>query len=168
MLITDLEFIKCKTEEDQDENWEFRSFLKRLDWSDKRLDGCVHEIARDVTDQIDCAACRNCCRVTQTELYEDEVARIARHLELSVDEFRTRYIGQSDYGETVIKDTPCPFLNGNLCTIQEHRPKNCREYPYLDKKDFRHRSIAFVENAADCPIVFNTLKILKKELRRRW
>ena len=167
MLITDLDTIKRKAEEANDENWEFRAFLKgELEWDGDVLDAYVYKIAREVSDQIDCTACGNCCRITGTGVNGDEIAGLARHMRMSTSAFKKRYVGTDDCGDVIIKETPCPFLEGNLCRIYDDRPRNCREYPYLLKEGFRQRLIGVVYNASDCPIVFNTYEILKKRFRQ--
>ena len=82
-----------------------------------------------------------------------ELARLARRLGVNNEECKTR-----------MKQIPCPFLDGNLCTIYDDRPKDCRDFPHLHKRDMRSRSIALIENAELCPIVFNTLQRLKMRL----
>ena len=56
----DLKYIARMGEKKDDENWDFRNFLKRLDMGGEILDGIVHQITADVTDQIDCTKCGNC------------------------------------------------------------------------------------------------------------
>ena len=137
-----------------EENCRLRTFLKfHLDWSDRKLDSLVHEVARSVAAEIDCTQCANCCRAMSLTVGGKELARLARRLGVSNEECKTR-----------MKQIPCPFLDGNLCTIYEERPKECRDFPHLHKSDMRSRSIALVENAERCPIVFNTLQRLKTRL----
>ena len=55
---TDLIKIKNISEEREDENWHFRTFLKGYDI--KHLDSIVHELSKHVSEAIDCTACGNC------------------------------------------------------------------------------------------------------------
>jgi len=48
--------------------WRFRSFLKGYDAEVEKIDATVHEIYREVSAQIDCTACANCCRVVSPVL----------------------------------------------------------------------------------------------------
>ena len=118
-----------------------------------------------VPSQVDCTTCANCCRTMGMTVDSEDVARLAGRLGLSMDEFEVRYVS-IEHGEKLITQTPCPFLNGYLCSVYEDRPKDCREFPYLDKEDIRSRPIGLIKNAADCPIVFNTLETLKRRLGR--
>ena len=46
--------------ERDEENWEFRAFLKQYDMAPKEIDAIVHRITDEVTSQIDCIKCANC------------------------------------------------------------------------------------------------------------
>jgi hypothetical protein len=69
----DLEYIKEMAKERDEENWEFRAFLKQLDMAPKEIDAIVHRIADEVTSQIDCTKCANCCKQIRPILDKDDV-----------------------------------------------------------------------------------------------
>lgn len=163
-IIIDLREIERLSEISAKQNSEFRTFLKhRLDWDGERLDSVVHEILREVTAEIDCTKCANCCLEMGISVEADEIERMARHMGLSPDEFESRYVVvDPDWGEKIIAESPCMFLDKKLCTIYEDRPAVCREFPHLHKPDFRSRLFSVVNNAASCPIVFNVLEELKQ------
>jgi len=170
-LITDLDTIERLADERAEENRKFRYFLKAiLEWDDEKLDALVHALAREVTRAVDCTACANCCRVMGIGVIEADIQRLARRFGLTPQEFEERYVAPAPYGEKVIKETPCPFLRGNLCSIYEDRPADCAEFPHLLKPDFRGRTLGVLSNASFCPIVFNTLEQLKSHFRtgRMW
>jgi Fe-S-cluster containining protein len=159
---TDLEEIKRITERDLDDNYQFRHFLKAsLRWSDGRLDEVVHEIVADVSAEIDCTACSNCCICMSATVGPTDIKRLAKRLEMPGQDFISRYCIENEFGEHRISQMPCPFLNECVCTVYEDRPKNCREFPHLHKKDVRCRSIGLIQNAEICPIAFNVLEELK-------
>ena len=56
----DLKIIESVAREKDDENWEFRSFLKQHDYGIDKLDAIVHRITDEVSAQIDCTQCGNC------------------------------------------------------------------------------------------------------------
>mgnify|MGYP006284957437 CR=1 FL=1 len=62
MWINDPQRIKKLAQEKEDENWEFRVFLKRIDMRSEELDALVHGLYRDISSRIDCLECGNCCR----------------------------------------------------------------------------------------------------------
>jgi Fe-S-cluster containining protein len=160
-LITDPSDVERLAEERSDENWGFRTFLKGLDWPDRRLDAVVHEISADVTARIDCTACANCCKVLGCALVDGEIERLARLLQIDKVEFGERYVTVDGNGNKAINAQPCPLLAGNLCSVYEDRPEDCQGYPHLHKPGFRRRLFGVMQNASVCPIVYNTLERLK-------
>jgi hypothetical protein len=57
----------------------------------------------------------------------------------------------------------CIFLDGNLCTIYDARPKTCRDFPHVALEDHSLGSgvSSFARWAAICPIIFNALESYK-------
>ena len=164
-IVTDLEYIKEKALEREKENWEFRALLKELDMAPKEIDAIVHEINDEVTSQIDCTQCANCCKQIRPVLDKDDVSKFAFGLGNEVSEFRERYLSQdTDNATKFVFELPCPFLANNKCSNYDCRPKDCRSYPHLHKKDFTSRLWGIIENYGICPIVFNVYEQLKTEL----
>ena len=163
---TDLKRIAQLGEERDDENWEFRTFLKCLDMSGEELDAVVHQITAEVTSQIDCTKCANCCKQISPLLDQEDISVFAQGLKMPVSEFEKRYLSPSENDPSKYKFTelPCPFLQGERCTNYEHRPKDCRSYPHLHKSRFISRLWGVVDNYSICPIVFNVYERLKAEL----
>jgi hypothetical protein len=70
--------------------------------------------------EIDCLQCANCCKTTPALVTNEDINRIAKHLQLSSKEFITKYVIKDDDGDTILHKTPCTFLgNDNKCTIYE-------------------------------------------------
>ena len=159
-----------------DENWDFRVWLKEHSPDDAELNNVVQELTKEIWSQIDCTECANCCRTTLTCVVPDEFAPLARALGLSIEDLKVQVLRmEDDVGEMGearwVLPSPCPLLDGNLCRIYDERPQQCRDYPNLHT-DFRSHSISRFTNAETCPIVFNVIEALKVELRwpglRRW
>jgi hypothetical protein len=132
--------------------------------SDSTLDGIVKDITDDVWSQIDCLKCANCCKVLQPSVDAADIKRLAKRLGITPKQFEERYVAPEpdEFGDTVLKTMPCVFLGQeNKCTVYEDRPKACRDYPYLYKKDFRTRTMSMISNTEVCPIVFNVWQRLK-------
>ena len=55
-----------------------------------------------------------------------------------------------------------PFLKDNCCAVYEHRPANCRDYPYVHKPVFTARTFSMIGRLSECPIVFEVWEELKK------
>jgi hypothetical protein len=165
-IITDLEYISELAEKRAEENWEFRSFLKQVDLSRQELDAIVHQKVDEVTEQIDCTKCANCCKQIRPVLEKDDVERFALGLQISVVEVKEKYLKSEDEQTSryQFNALPCPFLENNLCSNYDHRPEVCRSFPHLHKEDFVSRLWRVVENYEICPIVFNVYERLKMEL----
>ena len=162
---TNIQKIQQLAQEREEANWAFRCFLKGSDLSNRLIDRTVHDLYRQVSQEIDCTRCANCCKTMQPILTRADVGRLAGHLELSVKEFRSRFLAVDPEGNgSIFRDDPCPFLQENLCTVYDSRPGNCRSYPHLHKRDFLSRTRAAFSNCSVCPIVFNVYEQLKREL----
>jgi hypothetical protein len=165
----DLEKIKLVGKQKENENWKFRSFLKGLDIEAEELDEIVHQINNEVSSQIDCTKCANCCKVFNPALDAEDVAKLSSSMNMRTDDFKTAYLVESKdeidcYNFNIV---PCPFLKGNECINYVNRPKVCESYPHLHKEEFWTRLMGVIQNYSICPIVFNVYERLKKELWRR-
>ena len=166
---TDIDRIKKLSEEKEDENWEFRTFLKMGEVSSKKVDSTVHRLYKEISSQIDCEACGNCCKEILPILNQKDMGRLSRGMEISVDQLKEQYlIEDEERGKYSFNKTPCPFLENNLCAQYAHRPGECVSYPHLQKKDFIFKTIGMIGNCSVCPIVFNVYEGLKRELWHMW
>ena len=164
---TDLKKIKQLGEKRDRENWEFRSFLKFVDLEPEELDSMVHEIYQDVSSQIDCTKCANCCKEMKPILKQQDIKRFSSGIDIPVKELKDKHIEKGEEpNEFYFNVKPCPFLKENLCTNYNFRPEDCRSFPHLDKGEFTSRLWTVVENYSICPIVFNVYEILKNKLWR--
>jgi Fe-S-cluster containining protein len=162
----DLEYIQEMGEARDDENWAFRTFLKGSPIGSEELDTIVHEIAADVTDQIDCIQCANCCKRISPTLDEEDISTFSLGLGMPITEFQEQYLTAKGDVSAVreFRAQPCSFLEDNRCSNYECRPKDCRSYPHLQKVGFSSRLIDIINNYAICPIVFNVYEQLKIEI----
>jgi Fe-S-cluster containining protein len=164
---TNLISIKMLSRKKERENWEFRTFLKG-ECTAKRLDSVVHRLYREITAEIDCTACANCCRKITPVLDQEDIEEFAQGLRISPKELIDQYMVKDEKGFS-FSQTPCPFLHEKRCTNYGTRPKDCQSFPHLHKDDMIGRLMGVVENYGICPIVFNVYEGLKRELwsRRR-
>ena len=160
---TDLIKIQNISKEREDENWNFRTFLKAYDIKD--LDSIVHELFKQVSEVMDCTSCGNCCKVMQPILKKKDIKKMAKSLNFTPNQFITKYAIKGEDGESKLNQLPCPFLKDNKCTQYDSRPVVCASYPHLHKEDFVFRLIGVVDNYSICPIVFNVYEALKSRLK---
>ncbi len=160
-IITDREIIKDNAEIKEEENGNFRIFLKGMD-SDE-LDKIVHPIAENITNQIDCTTCAACCKSLMINVTEEETILVAEHLKVSENLFKEKYVEKSSEGEMIINAIPCHFLEDTKCGIYENRFSDCREFPHLHKNNFNRRLFSTIMNYEICPIIYNTIEALKIE-----
>jgi uncharacterized protein len=152
----DLSRIQQLSQERDDENWEFRSWLKQYAPND--IDGLVKTLSQKYFALIDCTQCANCCRSLQVEFNKSELRDIAKTLGQSIEAFQKQSMSDG------MVNPPCPMLNGKLCSIYETRPDVCRSFPHLEQPHFTSRLIGVIDNVAICPIAFNAFEDLKVNL----
>jgi Fe-S-cluster containining protein len=90
--------------------------------------------------QFGCTGCGACCRRKgYVWLCNLDIARMANHFSLSIEEFRSRYTqeiaieGQDRPGVCLVKAPHgCVFLDDatNKCTVHAARPTQCRIFPF--------------------------------------
>jgi Fe-S-cluster containining protein len=165
-ITTDLTYIRTMAKKRENENWQFRTFLKGLDMSSRDIDAIVHRINEEVTSKIDCTECANCCKEIYMSMDQTEIIDFADGLNISVEQLVTQHFvkNEEEPFKMKIAELPCPFLKNNKCTNYNHRPKECRSYPHLHKNDFIFRLFGVISNYGRCPIVFNVFEQLKEEL----
>ncbi|HOZ46128.1 MAG TPA: YkgJ family cysteine cluster protein [Candidatus Hydrogenedentes bacterium] len=163
---TDLKKVRRLAEKRDEENWRFRTFLKQYDGND--LDERVHRLLAEVSAQIDCTACGNCCAALGTELSDADIKRLSEGLDMTPEAFCEKYTEKDEGSGVVMLGQPCPFLKDKRCTVYPRRPDDCRHYPYLQREGFVSRLMGVVSNYAVCPIVFNVYERLKDDLWPPW
>jgi Fe-S-cluster containining protein len=152
----DLSRIQQLSQERDDENWEFRSWLKQ--YAPVDIDALVKTLSQKYFALIDCTQCANCCRSLHIEFKKSELCAIAKTLGQSIEAFQKQFMSEGEV------NPPCPMLHGKLCSIYENRPDVCRSFPHLEQPDFTCRLIGVIDNVAICPIAFNAFEELKAKL----
>lgn len=143
------------------ENIFFKKYLRNF--SSAEVDEKIHLLNENISTQIDCTACANCCKQLEPGLETGEIETLAAQKQLPAGIFREHYVA-FDGEAQFLKTKPCMFLDQCRCSIYAHRPAACAAYPHLDGKDMKYKR-ALWSNYAICPIVFNVVEELKKELR---
>ena len=159
---------KDHAERRAEKNYRFLRSLKHRNYGFEP-DELAGELHQQVFQVVDCTRCANCCKSMTVLLTEADVERIARRLDLSVEEFTLRYL-EPDHEETSLlkmRQQPCPLLgDDNRCTVYEVRPAVCREYPHTDKEEFTSRTMLHASNAIECPAVFWIIEQMRHQAGR--
>lgn len=163
--ITDLVYIQRDSAAKDQENLDFRNFVKiDSDLSDRRLNAVLQETTEQVWSSIDCRTCANCCKTRQPVFSRSEAQHIATDLGMTLEDLVAHYLtSDADAGKYITRQCPCPFLEDNLCSIYAVRPAVCKNYPHLHR-NLRSRLWQLLDNASICPIVYNVLENLKTRL----
>ncbi|MEQ8574383.1 MAG: YkgJ family cysteine cluster protein, partial [Fulvivirga sp.] len=105
----------------------------------------------------------NCCKTTSPIFKDRDIDRLAAHLKMKPGDFIEQYLhldGENDY---VLNVAPCPFLmDDNTCSVYEHRPRACREYPHTDRKKMAGILSLTYKNTMVCPAVLEIVERMKK------
>ncbi|MDR1974403.1 MAG: YkgJ family cysteine cluster protein [Bacteroidales bacterium] len=163
---TDLGKIEALADIREDENIRFRTFLKGKNSED--VDEIVHRLHSEITREIDCTQCGNCCIELNPEVHSDDIERYAKLDGISTEEYKNQFCEKDEFEDNIcFKNRPCRYLKGKECSIYEIRPQNCRMYPYTQEDRFISRLWQMLSCYSMCPIVFNLMEELKDEMRFR-
>jgi hypothetical protein len=163
-MLTDLVQIRRLGQQKRDENSRFRAYLRNHRHSDRRL----RRFGEDIEAQIDCTTCANCCRVSEVEITDRDIDKLAKFLGMSREEFLSDSTQRDEAGHLILRKTEagCVFLKDNLCTVYEARPHNCANFPHLVRGtgSIASRMWRLVERAEYCPIVYNWMEKVKDDI----
>ena len=112
--------------------------------------------------RFECTRCGNCCSGTpgSVRVNDAEIAKLAEHLELAIDEFReiyTRPLRKGDVSLREKRNGECVFYRSDGavegttmgCSVYRDRPRQCRTWPFW--KGVVHSAERWAEEAGDCP-----------------
>jgi Fe-S-cluster containining protein len=161
-IITALPAIADHAVNHQLENDSFIQFLKNHE-SDA-IDKAVHRLNDTIAPRIDCTTCGNCCKTLMIVVEEEEAEVLSSHLHISRTDFDYQYVEKGSNGMMLVNTIPCTFLSNNKCTVYEHRFAGCKEFPALHLSQVKQRLFTLFMHYDRCPIIFNVIENLKKEL----
>jgi Fe-S-cluster containining protein len=162
---TDLDKIQELAKEKKAENEAFREHLKYSIISPEELDAIVHRLDAYVSSKIDCRQCANCCRELAAALGREDIARLVQAEGITPEQFEQKFLDKTaEPDRFLVRQKPCPFLDGKRCRHYRVRPESCADFPFLHKPDFVTRSMMALWNLPYCPIVYNVYELLKAEV----
>jgi len=82
----------------------------------------------EAVEQFKCRRCGDCCKTCDTELTDDDIIRLCKHLDIKFDEFYDHFMNHIHINNYLL--SPCPFLNDEGCEVYDVRPGICRAYPF--------------------------------------
>jgi uncharacterized protein len=144
----------------------FRIFLTKLGKNPPRkLDAMAEEIDKEVWKEVDCLTCANCCKTMSPTFTKEDLIRISAHLNMTVDEFKKKYLYLDKIGDWMNVKQPCQFLDmkTNMCSIYSVRPLDCAGFPHLTRKKMKDYVHVHHQNVTYCPA---TYKMVEKMMAR--
>lgn len=152
--------IKHKATKLKPENKRFFEKLKKN--PPKDLDRQFQELHDEAFERIDCLTCANCCKTTGPLFRQKDIERLSSHLKLRPAQFVDQYLHLDEDNDYVLNTLPCPFLGSdNYCSVYDHRPNACREYPHTNQRKMHTIFKETLNNTAICPAVFEIVEKLK-------
>lgn len=138
-------------------------FTKLRKTQPKNLDYTIQGIHEEVFSEMDCLTCANCCKTTSPIFYQKDIERLSKLFRVKPSNFIQQYLHVDEDNDYVLNTAPCPFLGeDNYCSVYEHRPTACREYPHTDRKRFYQVLDITLRNTSVCPAAFAIVEKLKK------
>lgn len=149
-------------------NWEKKSIERQKLYKNYLHRAKKNEVLKELPalheeafSKVDCLQCANCCKNYSPRFKTPDIKRISKHLQLRESDFIATYLKVDDEGDFVANVLPCPFLGtDNYCTIYEHRPSDCRRFPYTNEDVFIKRQALTLKNSTFCPITYFVLEKL--------
>ena len=149
-------------------NSKFRVWLKmHVDPED--LDKQFHTLHNELFENYDCSQCRNCCKEYPGTFKENELDKVSKHLDMTIEDFKKKYIkDEKENGSYVTKNIPCDFLmeNGD-CMLGKSKPISCIQYPFTNQPDRMFSLYSFLQATFVCPVAYEICERLKEHYNFR-
>lgn len=97
-----------------------------------------------------CSGCGACCRIEgHVWVGEDDIRRLAEHLDLTLEEFGRRYLRRVGRRYSLVEKAnhDCVFWDEG-CSVYPARPPQCRTFPFW--KECIESPEAWAETGAEC------------------
>ena len=108
----------------------------------------------------------NCCKTTGPLFTRADIDRIAKHLKIKSAQFVSQYLKIDEDNDYVLQQVPCAFLGAdNYCSIYDHRPKACSEFPHTNRKKFHQITALTQKNIPICPAAYKVVEAMKIKIK---
>ena len=97
-MITDLVQIRRQGEHKREENLRFRKWMKSHAFVERQF----RKAAQEVEEAIDCRQCAECCRVTEVQIVDRDIAKLSRFLGISEREFMEKHTALDADGAAIL------------------------------------------------------------------
>ena len=156
--------IQVEAKNKEDENYEFRSFLK-MNADEEELDQQFRRLHEELFADYDCSQCRNCCKMYKGSIPKEDIERDAQYLGITAEQFIDFFLEKEESEASYsTKHKPCDFLQKDgACKLGECRPDSCKKYPYTNQPERLHSLLGMLDIVEICPVAFEIFERLKKE-----
>ncbi len=140
----------------------FKRYLGKVEKNPpKTLYKTMAALDKEVWQEVDCLSCANCCKKMTPTFTEKDVARAAKHLQMTPDDFKQKWLQYSKKEDewTNVKQ-PCQFLDlkTNKCDIYAVRPADCSGFPHFTKKQPVLYLHVHQQNIQYCPATYKMVE----------
>lgn len=145
----------------------FRRYLTKLEKNPPRgIDRIALRADMEMWQETDCLSCANCCKTMSPTYTPADLKRISSHFDMSVDEFKAKWLYKDRNGDWLNKKQPCQFLNlaDNKCSIYPIRPKDCAGFPHHTKKRMVDYVHVYKQNIEYCPATYRWVEKMKEAI----
>lgn len=144
------------------ENTKFINKLQLKKALVRTLDDTIHKVHNDVFKKINCLDCGNCCKTTSPIFKMPDIVRLSKLFKVKTPQFIDEFLHMDKDNDYVLNSTPCPFLHAdNSCSVYDHRPTACQEYPHTDRKKVYQLLDLTLANTFICPAAYEIVERLK-------
>lgn len=120
------------------------------------------ELALAILNYFECERCCKCCTEMPIHLNDEDVERLA-----GIDGDALFDKMDENEVDNYLK-TPCPYLEGDKCTIYEHKPSACRMFPFVVLRPIPTLQLCPMGKRIFDKVKYLTRKYGKKELKVEW
>ncbi|MEO0234686.1 MAG: YkgJ family cysteine cluster protein [candidate division WOR-3 bacterium] len=143
----------------------FEKFRDLDDCVKKSFDIPVKRFYEDLKKILECRECGNCCREVIIVFEKDDIPILSQGTGIDEKELIEKtFIFYEKHNVFVMNQSPCKYLKGNECSVYPFRGTECREFPYIETKDFSKIYNYVFQGYSICPFHFNIVEFIKNLL----